>query len=306
MEKKKVLGKGLSALLAEPEISIPNHFTQSKKADVAGVVPHILISKIETNPFQPRTEFDQEKLAELSDSIKRYGVIQPITVRKVAPEKYQLISGERRFRASKMAGLTEIPAYIRIADDQAMLELALIENIQREDLDAIEIALSYQRLIEECSLTQEELSNRVSKERSTITNYLRLLKLPAELQLSIRKQLISMGHARALINVPETDKQLKILNDIVEYGLSVRDVEEIVRSLSNYTSKPKKKKEVSHLPPLANKHQDALKYLSQTLNTKVELKQTSTNKGKIEIPFSSEQELEIIVGRLEQYLAIKN
>lgn len=306
MEKKRALGKGLGALLAEPENIIPNHLTQTKKVDVAGIAPNIALSQIETNPFQPRTEFDEVRLAELAESILRYGVIQPITVRKVAPEKYQLISGERRFRASKIAGLTEIPAYIRIADDQAMLELALIENIQREDLDAIEIALSYQRLIEECSLTQEELSGRVSKERSTITNYLRLLKLPAELQLAIRKNLVSMGHARALINVTDHQKQLQILNDILDYDLSVRDVEEIVRSLNNYVSKPKKNKEKTKTAPLSNKFQDSLKNLSQTLNTKIELKQTAANKGKIEIPFSSEQELEIILGRLEQYLAAKN
>lgn len=306
MEKKRALGKGLGALLAEPETAIPNNFSQHKKVDVAGIAPNIALSQIETNPFQPRTEFDEQRLAELADSINRYGVIQPITVRKVSTEKYQLISGERRFRASKLAGLTEIPAYIRIADDQAMLELALIENIQREDLDAIEIALSYQRLIEECNLTQEELSGRVSKERSTITNYLRLLKLPAELQLAIRKQLVSMGHARALINVADTKKQLQILNDIIDYDLSVRDVEEIVRSVNNYVAKPKKKKDGSQTAPLGNKFNDSLKSLSQTLNTKIELKQTSANKGKIEIPFSSEQELEIILGRLEQYLAVKN
>jgi ParB family chromosome partitioning protein len=306
MEKKKALGKGLGALLAEPETAIPNNFAHNKKTDVVSIAPQIALSKIETNPFQPRTEFDEQRLIELADSIKLYGVIQPITVRKISPEKYQLISGERRLRASKLAGLAEIPAYIRIADDQAMLELALIENIQREDLDAIEIALSYQRLIEECRLTQEELSGRVSKERSTITNYLRLLKLPAELQLAIKKQMISMGHARALINVTEHQKQLQILNDIIEYDLSVRDVEEIVRSLNNYVSKSKKKKENSKPAPIAGKYQDSLKSLSQILNTKIELKQTSSNKGKIEIPFSSEQELEIIFGRIEQYLAAKN
>src|SRR4051812_34249358 len=206
--KKPALGRGLSALLenAKTDITTKNI---GENAAVVNSVATIRVQQIETNPFQPRTNFEETALQELSDSIRQHGIIQPITVRKLGYDKYQLISGERRFRASQLAGLTSVPAYIRIANDQGMLEMALVENIQRENLDAIEVAISYKRLIDECDLTQEQLSQKVSKQRSTITNYLRLLKLPVEIQLAIRNGDITMGHARALINIENADKQLE-------------------------------------------------------------------------------------------------
>ena len=212
--KKNVLGRGLSALLENANTDITSNKLEGE-GKVVGAVANIEISQIETNPFQPRTNFEEDALNELAASIKEHGIIQPITVRKLGYDKYQLISGERRFRASQLAGLTNVPAYIRIANDQAMLEMALVENIQREELDAIEVAISYKRLIDECDLTQEQLSQKVSKQRSTITNYLRLLKLPVEIQLAIRNGDVSMGHARALISIENEDTQLDIYNQIV-------------------------------------------------------------------------------------------
>eukprot|EP01034_Spumella_vulgaris_P002313 gene2313-3005_t len=225
--KKKGLGRGLSALLtgSDTEDLLTPEAAEKRPAGVAAIP----VDLIETNPFQPRTEFDETALAELSESIQALGIIQPITVRKTDNGRYQLISGERRFRASKLAGLEEIPAYIRTTNDQGMLEMAIVENIQRENLNAIEVAISFKRLADECSLTQEQLSERVAKKRSTITNYLRLLKLPAEIQAGIRENLISMGHARALINLPSEAQQLKIFNQIIEKDLSVRAVEDLVR-----------------------------------------------------------------------------
>jgi len=225
MAKKSALGKGLGALIKQSETEIPER--QAYSTD------KIDIENIEANPYQPRTNFDQETLEELASSIRKLGIIQPVTVREIDNGKYQIISGERRYRASLMAGLTEIPAYIRHADDNNMLELALVENIQREDLDAIEIAISYQRLIDECQLTQENVSERVGKKRSTIANYLRLLKLPAEIQLAIRQGQISMGHARALVNIEQTDQQLQLLHSIIENGLSVRQIETTIRQINH-------------------------------------------------------------------------
>jgi len=239
--KRSALGKGLGALIEDA--GTMNDFVRNSSID------EIDINQIESNPFQPRTDFDEESLNELATSIKEIGIIQPITVRKSANGKFQLISGERRFRASIIAGLKTIPAYVRTADDQGMLEMALVENIQREDLDAIEIAISYQRLIEECTLTQESLSDRVGKKRSTITNYLRLLKLPAEIQLGIRKKMLSMGHARALINIEDANDQLYIFEQIINDGLSVRKVEDMVRAIkepeSNEVASQSSKKENS-------------------------------------------------------------
>ena len=224
MSKKSALGKGLGALIKQSETeNVENPVNATDKID---------IQKIEVNPFQPRTNFDQEALEELAVSIRQLGIIQPITVREIDGGKYQIISGERRYRASQMAGLKEIPAFIRHADDGDMLELALVENIQREDLDAIEVAISYQRLIDECQLTQENVSERVGKKRSTIANYLRLLKLPAEVQLAIRQRTISMGHARALINIEQEEQQIQILKEVLENGLSVRQVEQAVRQIN--------------------------------------------------------------------------
>ena len=225
MAKKNVLGRGLGALIMQSETPISGN--QANTTDL------IDIRKIEVNPDNPRTDFDPEALEELAASIKQLGIIQPITVREIDNGRYQIISGERRYRASTIAGLTEIPAYIRHADDSDMLELALVENIQREDLDAVEVAISFQRLMDECQLTQESLSERVGKKRSTIANYLRLLKLPAEIQLAIRQGKISMGHARPLVNIEQPENQLKLLNDIIENEMSVRQVETAVRQINN-------------------------------------------------------------------------
>ena len=227
-EKKRGLGRGLSALLKNPETDITSK-EDINESKVAGSVNEIAIAQIEVNPFQPRIEFDQEGLQELAASIQQLGIIQPLTIRKLGYDKYQLISGERRLRASQLAGLEKVPAYIRIANDQEMLEMALVENIQREHLNAIEVALSYKRLMEECKLTQERMSERVGKKRSTIANYLRLLKLPAEIQVGLRDGKISMGHARALVNVSNSETQLNIFHDAVANGFSVRDVEQIVK-----------------------------------------------------------------------------
>lgn len=281
--KKKALGRGLGALIEDSEKVLENDDNISE----------INISYIDVNPFQPRTQFDEEALSELSNSIKKLGIIQPITVRKINNKKYQLITGERRLRASKLAGLTQIPAYVRTADDQAMLELALVENIQREDLDAIEVAISYQRLIEECKLTQEVLSDRVGKKRSTITNYLRLLKLPAEIQLGIRSKYISMGHARALVNIEDAKSQLDIFKKIIEQGLSVRKVEDLVRELSNHNNNnDNSDKSVNN----NEEYVQLQKQLSNFFNTHVDFKRNLKGKGKIIIPFKTDEELERIVG----------
>src|SRR6202012_1671731 len=231
-EKRNALGKGLSALLNDSENILPNKtnkasVSSSPEVNPLGSINEIKLTEIEINPFQPRTDFDEQALAELADSIKLQGLIQPITVRRLNAHSYQLISGERRFRASKLAGLTQIPAYVRTANDQQMLEMALIENIQRENLNAIEVALSFQRMIEECSLKQEELGDRVSKNRSTVTNYLRLLKLPPAIQASIRNGELTMGHAKALITIEDPTKQIYLHQHIIQQGLSVRKAEEL-------------------------------------------------------------------------------
>ena len=234
--KKRGLGRGLSALLESIETDITSDTNSESAKLVLGSIANIEIEKIEANPFQPRATFNKEALVELSESIKQHGVIQPVTVRKLGNGYFQLISGERRFRASQIAGLSEIPAYIRVANDQAMLEMALVENIQREDLDPIEVAISYKRLIEECKLTQEGLSEKVAKNRSTVTNFLRLLKLPVEIQAGLRERKLTMGHARSLINIPEEKEQLRVYTKIIEDGLSVRQTEEI----SSHTKNTKK------------------------------------------------------------------
>ncbi len=227
--KKQVLGRGLSAMLSSEKID-----TNTSN------INEVQVNEISVNPFQPRSNFSNNSLKELSVSIKNIGIIQPITVRKIGANNYQLISGERRFRASQLAGLTEIPAYIRKADDQTMLEMALVENIQREDLDAIEVAISYQRLIEECKLTQESLSEKIGKNRSTVTNYLRLLKLPAEIQIGIIEKEISMGHARALVSITDGDFQLELFNRAIKEGLSVRQVEQLAKGNKSISSRHKR------------------------------------------------------------------
>jgi ParB family chromosome partitioning protein len=297
VEKRNALGKGLSALLNDSVNVIPNknEIISGSEANSMGSVNEIKISEIEVNPFQPRTDFDHDALSELADSIKLQGLIQPITVRRVNAHKYQLISGERRLRASKLAGLTQIPAYVRTANDQQMLEMALIENIQRENLNAIEVALSFQRMIDECNLKQEELGERVSKNRSTVTNYLRLLKLPPTIQASIRDGQISMGHARALIGVEDLTKQLYIHQQITLHELSVRKVEELVRDLQ----RPPVKKEGKQPEPLSFQVQKIQDDLASKFSTKVKLKVSNQGKGTIEIPFLSEDDLNRILEMLD-------
>lgn len=286
--QKKALGKGLSAILKDPNKDIESASDQGAD-DVVGHIAEIEVSSIETNPFQPRSNFDKQALEELAASIREVGIIQPITVRKTGFNAYQLISGERRFRASKLAGLKSIPAYVRIADDQNMLELALIENIQREDLDAIEVALSYKRLMEECEFNQEQLGDRVGKQRSTVTNYLRLLKLQPIIQAGIRDRMIGMGHARALINVKDEDIQLAIYRDIIAKDLSVRRVEEIVRNMRKAPKEPK------HKPVLPESYRRLRIQLREYFNSDVELARSKNGKGKISIAFENDKDLERII-----------
>ncbi len=290
--KKKALGRGLSAILESPETDITSKDISG--SFVVGAIAFIPISHIESNPFQPREDFEPEALNELAASIKEQGIIQPITVRKMGYDKYQLISGERRLKASKIAGLDEIPAFIRIANDQQMLEMALVENIQRESLNALEIAVSYQRLIDECDLTQEELSQRVGKNRTTISNYIRLLKLPAELQVAIRDSKITMGHARALISIEDEPTQVTILRNIIVKDLSVREVEEIVRNLNRQPA-PKKSPELKTLPAeIDHKRMN----MASRLNTTVNVQMSNKGKGNIVISFNSQKELERLLSDL--------
>lgn len=290
-KKRSGLGKGLGALLED---------SPSEKRSLSGIgaapkggISEISIDSVETNPWQPRSDFDEEALQNLAESIKVQGIIQPITVRSLNASTYQLISGERRLQASKKAGLKQIPAYIRTADDQQMLEMALIENIQRENLNAIEIALSYQRLLAECDLKQEELGGRVGKNRSTVTNYLRLLKLPPDIQVALRDGQISMGHARAIISIENIDLQLQIFNQILAQELSVRKTEELVRKSSAPKSTPPKEEVVNpEIDNLQNK-------LSSHFGSKIAIKANQKNKGEIKIPFSSTEDLNRILEILD-------
>jgi ParB family chromosome partitioning protein len=286
--KKRGLGRGLDAILQSPETDITSSDISGNY--VAGAVAELNIDFIEANPFQPRTDFDETALNELAESIKIQGVIQPVTVRKMGRDKYQLISGERRLRASKMAGLKTIPVFIRVANDEQMLEMALIENTHREGLNAIEIALSYQRLIEECNITQEQLSEKVGKDRSTVTNFLRLLKLPPEVQVALRDGFISMSQARAIINIEDKTKQLIILKEIIDKDLSVRQVEELVRSLNTKNVKTKKQKDV--LPEAFIYKVDSL---SKSLNTKVKINRNSKGKGSLTIDFKNDEDFERLI-----------
>ncbi|MCM4159311.1 ParB/RepB/Spo0J family partition protein [Antarcticibacterium flavum] len=283
--RKQVLGRGLSALLKDPEQDIKS--AEDKNADkLVGHIVELELTSIEVNPFQPRTSFNEESLRELASSIKELGVIQPITVRKLEFNKYQLVSGERRFRASKLIGLETIPAYIRIANDQESLEMALVENIQRQDLDPIEIALSYQRLIDEINLTQEQLSERVGKNRSTIANYLRLLKLDPIIQTGMRDGFLSMGHGRALINIEDPQVQLDIYEKILERSLSVRDTEKLVREISGATPA----KAAAKTKPMPTEFKKGIKEFTDYLGTKVDIKVAAKGKGKLIIPFNSEED----------------
>ncbi len=295
-QKKTGLGRGLSALLDDTETVQNKNQQISNEVAALGSISHIEISRIEVNPFQPRSDFDPAALTELADSIKLQGLIQPITVRKSGQNAYQLISGERRLRASKLTGLTQIPAYVRSANDQQMLEMALIENIQRENLNAIEVAISFQRMIEECDLKQEELGGRVSKSRSTVTNYLRLLKLPPSIQASIRDSEITMGHARALISVEDADKQIYLHQQIKDKGLSVRRVEELVRELQKGGSKLKPAKKAAVMSFQFQKIQDDL---ASKFGTRVKLKVENKGTGAIEIPFMNEDDLNRILEMLD-------
>ena len=278
--KKRGLGRGLDAILQSPETDITSVDISGNY--VAGAIAQIDIDKIETNPFQPRTDFDENALSELAESIKNQGVIQPVTVRKMGYDKYQLISGERRLRASKMAGLKTIPVFIRVANDEQMLEMALIENIHRENLNAIEVAISYQRLLEECRLTQDQLSEKVGKDRSTVSNFLRLLKLPAEIQIAIRDGYITMGHARALVNISDKTKQLVILKRIINEDLSVRQVEMLTRE-----KQPKKQ---ANIVPEIYKAQ--ANTLSKALKMNVKVSRDSKGKGSLTIKFKNDDEFE--------------
>lgn len=306
MAKKQALGRGLGALLKNEETDITSKYSKQKDPSTVGSVALISIQSIETNPFQPRTTFDEVALKELADSIQTLGVIQPITVRKLGYDKFQLISGERRFRASQLAGLTEIPAYVRIANDQSMLEMAIVENVQRQDLDAIEIALSYQRLLEECKLTQEELGGRVGKNRSTVTNYLRLLKLPEEVQAAIMLRKISMGHAKALLGSNDKELQIAILEEILEEGLSVRAVEDMVRNqnigdTSTTTTvvkgKTSKKDKDADREPTAVELEVSTKFLNK-LGLKSTIKPLNNGKGKMELTYKSQEDLERLLALL--------
>lgn len=286
--KKQALGRGLSALLNDPSNDIQS--VKDKNADkVVGNTIELDIDSIEVNPFQPRTNFSEESLRELASSIKELGIIQPITVRKLGFNQYQLVSGERRFRASKLIGLETIPAYIRIANDQESLEMALVENIQRQDLDPIEIALSYQRLIDEINLTQEQMSERVGKKRSTITNYLRLLKLDPIIQTGMRDGFISMGHGRALITIEDQTIQLDIYEKVLSNELSVRETENLVRNYNTTQEvKIEPKKEEAEATPKYIK--EGIGAFSEYFGHKIDVKVSKNGKGKITIPFHSQED----------------
>ena len=289
--KKPALGRGLSALLQDPDNDIKS--AEDKNADqVVGNVIELAIDQIEVNPFQPRTQFNEESLKELAGSIQELGIIQPITVRKIGFNEFQLVSGERRFRAAKMIGLATVPAYVRIANDQESLEMALVENIQRQDLDPIEIGLSYQRLIDEISLTQEQLSQRVGKKRSTIANYMRLLKLDPIVQTGMRDGFLSMGHGRALINVENREDQLDLYQKVIKGDLSVRKTETLVKDLK----KPPTEKEVVHTPPYL---EEGKADFGQFFGVDVNISFNKDGKGVIHIPFESQQEFSRMKKRLK-------
>ncbi|MBO3698338.1 ParB/RepB/Spo0J family partition protein [Roseivirga sp. E12] len=290
-KSRNALGRGLGALLEDSSTNA----AESLNKNPVGSMNEVQLDQIQVNPYQPRTHFDRQALEELADSIKVQGIIQPITVRKLSDDEFQLISGERRFQASKIAGLEKIPAYVRTADDQQMLEMALIENIQRENLNAMEIALSYQRLLEECDLKQEQLGDRVGKNRTTVNNYLRLLRLPPDIQAGIRDKKISMGHARAIVNVDDVDKQLHIYKKIVEEELSVRKVEQLVRDLMSSSSDKSGNEKKGSTQHRNYEVQQVQQKLSSHFGTRVGLKADSQFRGEIKIPFVSTEDLNRIL-----------
>lgn len=297
MKRRNALGRGLGALLEDSS-------SKEQKEEIVREVSsinEILLDQVEVNPYQPRTEFDHQALEELAESIRVQGIIQPITVRKLGTDRYQLISGERRVQAAKLTGLKKIPAYIRLANDQQMLEMALIENIQRENLNAMEISLSYQRLISECDLKQEELGDRVGKNRSTVNNYLRLLKLPPDIQAALRDNRITMGHARAIINIDNVERQLHIFQKIIKEDLSVRKVEALVRDLATPRKKESSPNNVD--PKTEYQFKQLQSRLSSHFGTKVQIKNSGKEKGEIKIPFISSDDLSRILELLDLELS---
>ena len=291
-KKKQALGRGLSALLDDPEREIRSA-SDVNADEVVGNIIELEVDKIEVNPYQPRTHFNEQAIGELAESIKSLGIIQPVTVRKLDRNQYQLVSGERRYRAAKSIGFDRIPAYVRIANDQEALEMALVENIQRRDLDPIEIALSYQRLIDEIQLTQNQLSERVGKKRSTVANYIRLLKLDPIVQTGMRDGFLSMGHGRALINVEESEKQLEIYEKIIARSLSVRDTELLVQK----SRKSQSAGTTKVLKPLF--YDDAADELKSYFNTSVTIKVNQKGKGNIQIQFDSQEDLNYIIKKIK-------
>jgi len=288
--KKSPLGRGLGALIEGVEKEV---LEKKVEANL-----QIDINSIDGNPFQPRTRFDAQSLEELAASIRQVGIVQPLTVRETGDGRFQLIAGERRLRAARMAGLTHVPAYVRTADDTAMLEMALVENIQREDLDAMEVAITYQRLIEECSLTQEQLSDRVGKQRSTVANYLRLLRLPAEIQLGIRNRALTMGHARTLVNIEDPNKQINIFYHIIQEDLSVRATEDMVRHFQSEAAKDPARGEKRK--KLKSEYEELEGQLSKLFASEVQFRINEKGRGKIVIPFSDTDEMERIIALLDK------
>lgn len=298
-KEKKALGRGLSAILSNPKTDITQTATKNLTATPLGSVGKINLNTIQVNPFQPRTHFNKEALKELALSIKELGVIQPITVRKLGYDKYQLISGERRFRASKLAGLNTIPAYIRVANDQEMLEMALVENIQRKNLDALEIALSYQLLIDECQLTQEKLSQRVGKKRSTVSNYLRLLRLNPIIQAGIQDEMIGIGHAKTLLNIEDENQQLQLYKNIITNSLSVRQTETIAKKLKSSDDEQINKSNSLHKTPPPFSIQHLSKEFERITNCKTEINMQKNGKGKLIVSFKNEQQLQHLIECLQ-------
>lgn len=295
-QNKEALGKGIRSLLQsiDEDMKTSGGHLKNTVVESATISNRILIDEIETNPKQPRRDFDEQSLEELASSIKLHDIIQPVTVSKLPSGKYRLISGERRWRAAKMAGIKDIPAYVRQANDAQLLELALLENLQREDLNAMEISLSYKRMMEELNYNQDQVAERMGKDRSTIANFIRLLKLPPDIQLSVRNGEITMGHARALINVDSIDKQLFIFNEIKEKGLSVRQTEALVRNLYKQSNAVKKSSK-SHLPSSFQRIEDKL---ASHFSTRVKLKHSSNGSGQINIEYYSQEELNKILSQL--------
>lgn len=298
-KQKKALGRGLSAILSNPKTDITQTATKNSTVTPLGSVGKLKLNTIQVNPFQPRTHFNKEALKELALSIKELGVIQPITVRKLGYDKYQLISGERRFRASKLAGLNTIPAYIRVANDQEMLEMALVENIQRKNLDALEIALSYQLLIDECQLTQEKLSQRVGKKRSTVTNYLRLLRLNPIIQAGIQDEMIGIGHAKTLLNIEDENQQLELYKNIITNSLSVRQTESIARKLKSSDNGQINKSNSPHKTPPPFSIQKLSYEFERITSCKTEINMQKNGKGKLIVSFKNEEQLQHLIECLQ-------